>query len=85
MLEPEKFVIRPASDGVDGMSTSKDVNAKQLESLNALKQVSDALGNDLSRAELQTITRLCEAGANPEGLAMAIREIQAARVEGVKK
>ena len=59
--------------------TSRDLSQDQLEELNALKEVSDAMGNDLSRDDIRNVVRLCEAGANPEGVAMLLREIQAAR------
>ena len=59
--------------------TSRDLSQDQLEELNALKEVSDAMGNDLSRADIQNVVRLCEAGANPEGVAMLLREVQAVR------
>ena len=61
---------------------SQEAAALDSARVSTLKRVSDALGNDLSRSEVDIVVRLCEKGVNPEGLALALKEIQQARAAG---
>lgn len=52
---------------------------EQKETLDALKRVSDTLGVGLSKEDMAILVQLTDMGVNPEGAAMAMKEILEAR------
>jgi hypothetical protein len=54
---------------------SKKLEEEEQTTVELLKRLSDALGHQLTREQVAAVYALSRAGANPEGIAMALKAV----------
>ncbi len=57
------------------MSTAKKLEKEEQELIDALKRISDGLGNKLTREQVGAVLALSRSGVNPEGIALALKTV----------
>ncbi|XXQ37846.1 Mitotic-spindle organizing protein 1 [Plasmodiophora brassicae] len=69
----------------EGQAKAADAQAR--EALSVLHEISEALNTGLDRETLSILVSLCEAGVNPEALAMVVCELRrpVATTEGIDR